>query len=250
MVRKPKPIEKNVLFIYGTGDEGISGKWSADREEFNEHAGFPKNKKEMKEVTEKSTYPNPKHPIDLHYEGVADAIRIAQQKGWAVVIDSKSTPFFQKLRKGAGKFSGIDTKSIIAAGRIEIFPKLRELGIKPKNIFHAGHWRNSCVSSAMVETHLHNEIKNPKIKKPIYLLIGTPTIPRQYEEKYYIRGDLNSMKKGVPNTLIEVNKLLGRYNKNMNILGVDLNLLRSAGKRGWNKKVREVNKISLQKRRR
>ena len=86
-----------------------------------------------------------------------------------------------------------------------------------------------------------------KKTKPVYVLVGTPTVPRYAGRS--IGWGLSS-RGGNLNTVRELVKekaeLEGKINPEL--LGIDLNLLRNVGRKGWKEKIKKVNQGYLTRR--
>ncbi|MFH0987116.1 MAG: hypothetical protein V1911_03675 [Candidatus Micrarchaeota archaeon] len=242
-----KLVKRNVLFVYGTGYEGRY----ADGKEFNKETGFPKNKKDFenqKEILEKAGYPKEfinsmKHPVELHYDSIARTIKTAQEKGIIVIIQSKSTPFYRRLRRGKGVFAGIDPKKIRSLDEIRTYSDLRKRGVEIGDVFHAGHWRDVCVSGMIKFTRDYNILVKKDHNKPVYYFTAPGTIARPGGA-----GSLSAMNKELKTgrSAWDITSWFEKEKaEKTKFLALDLNLFKKFGEKGWQKKVERVNEAHL-----
>jgi len=188
-----------VLLVVGTGDETVNGFDVRPGEEeymknrYRWRAGFlmesEEDRKNLKKAIEKKECSEEfkKDPLKLHYKGVEEAIRIAQEKGYVVYSTEKlDTPFYKSIKYRGKRKTGIDIKKIIFSGgfayfdAIKFYDNLEEKNVIPTVIIACGHWRDGCVSldwkKILDYSLMLKVLRYIKEQPKICFLIGTPSI--------------------------------------------------------------------------
>lgn len=198
--------EKPILFVVGTGDETVKGFDVMPGEDgyiktrYRWRAGFLMESKADRRNLRKYPKEFRKDPLKLHFKGVEEAIRIAQEKGYAVYATEKlDTPFYRSIKYRGKRKTGIDVKKIIFSGGFdyfdakEFYDRLEEKNIIPTLIIACGHWREGCVSmdwSKILDYSLILKVlKYIKEEPGICLLIGTPSIV-SYKGRPYMQKEM------------------------------------------------------------
>lgn len=123
-----------------------------------------------------------KNRVDLFYEGIVNAMKIAQDKGMAIVVQGPKldTPLIKMARK-----AGVDTKQIhFTSAQRNVKDYLKKEGISPGHFFVGGYYRNMTSGCVWLAADgLRNSYKNR-----VSLLLGTPSLrisPYAVHQKEY-----------------------------------------------------------------